>query len=527
MSVAALFAAATLNAQTISDILRFSQYDYSMGTARSAAMGGAFTSLGADLSSMSINPAGLGMYLSSDFGVSATIAGNSMNSVYSGNSVDNGRTRFSLSNAGLALNLHQANSGLTGLTFGFTYNKVADLNTTQYFYGNTPLNSITELFAEQVGGVSQSTLNLGGYKPYDKVGTDQWGGVLAWQTGILDPATNSSGQEISDAYTPFFNLNPDSKVSNVTKIVSDGYIAEYDFAVGASIDNMLYLGMTIGFQDVKYKSTISYDESYNANSTYTLEAMMYDRYSKLVGSGINVKLGATIRPTDYLRIGIAYHSPTWLGVETTYVDYMEAKYYGYSSEGRIDTPYLLNDISIRTPSRLLVGASMVLPNIGIISADYERVWYNNVRMGNTSYSYDYYGNEYSQANYDDQISAAASEAYRPANNFRAGIELTPANNFFVRAGYAFYDSAFEYDDTIASNCSPDRTSWTNYSAGLGFRFGNSYFDITYVYSVVDYTTTDIFYGSYYDSGTEVVIESGTFNTQLKRNAVTLTLGSRF
>ena len=32
------------------------------GTARSMAMGGAFVSLGADLSSMSINPAGLGMY---------------------------------------------------------------------------------------------------------------------------------------------------------------------------------------------------------------------------------------------------------------------------------------------------------------------------------------------------------------------------------------------------------------------------------------------------------------------------------
>ena len=32
-----------------------------LGTARSMALGGAFTSLGADLASMSINPAGLGM----------------------------------------------------------------------------------------------------------------------------------------------------------------------------------------------------------------------------------------------------------------------------------------------------------------------------------------------------------------------------------------------------------------------------------------------------------------------------------
>ena len=37
------------------------------GTARVMGMGGAFTSLGADLSSMSINPAGLGMYRRNEF----------------------------------------------------------------------------------------------------------------------------------------------------------------------------------------------------------------------------------------------------------------------------------------------------------------------------------------------------------------------------------------------------------------------------------------------------------------------------
>lgn len=37
------------------------------GTARAMGMGGAFTSLGADLTSMALNPAGLGMYRSSEF----------------------------------------------------------------------------------------------------------------------------------------------------------------------------------------------------------------------------------------------------------------------------------------------------------------------------------------------------------------------------------------------------------------------------------------------------------------------------
>ena len=44
---------------TPSDLFELSQTTFSLGTARSMAMAGAFTSLGADLTSMAINPAGL------------------------------------------------------------------------------------------------------------------------------------------------------------------------------------------------------------------------------------------------------------------------------------------------------------------------------------------------------------------------------------------------------------------------------------------------------------------------------------
>ena len=53
------------------DLLELSQTQFNFGTARSMAMAGAFTSLGADLSSMSINPAGLGMYRHSDLSIHA------------------------------------------------------------------------------------------------------------------------------------------------------------------------------------------------------------------------------------------------------------------------------------------------------------------------------------------------------------------------------------------------------------------------------------------------------------------------
>ena len=51
------------------DMAELSQTQFNFGTARAMAMAGAFTSLGADLSSMSINPAGLGMYRHSDISI--------------------------------------------------------------------------------------------------------------------------------------------------------------------------------------------------------------------------------------------------------------------------------------------------------------------------------------------------------------------------------------------------------------------------------------------------------------------------
>lgn len=54
--------AMSADALSTADLFSLSQQSFNFGTARSMAMGGAFTSLGADQASMVINPAGLGMY---------------------------------------------------------------------------------------------------------------------------------------------------------------------------------------------------------------------------------------------------------------------------------------------------------------------------------------------------------------------------------------------------------------------------------------------------------------------------------
>src|SRR5674476_53753 len=69
--------------QYVDQALMFSQQNYG-STARSKAMGNAFGAIGGDFSSLSINPAGIGVYLRSEVMVTANVLGS--NSVESNSS---------------------------------------------------------------------------------------------------------------------------------------------------------------------------------------------------------------------------------------------------------------------------------------------------------------------------------------------------------------------------------------------------------------------------------------------------------
>ena len=69
-----------------------------LGTARSMALGGAFTSLGADLASMSINPAGLGMYRRNEIALTPMMTFQSSETPGTMSYAKNGKNRFSMAN---------------------------------------------------------------------------------------------------------------------------------------------------------------------------------------------------------------------------------------------------------------------------------------------------------------------------------------------------------------------------------------------------------------------------------------------
>ena len=91
------------------------------GTARYVSMGGAFTSLGGDPSSIVQNPAGIGVYRSSE--VSASLGGQ-WTSNYSPNAEDAKKAAFTFDNMSLVTTFFTGkSSGLLNLNVGVTYNR--------------------------------------------------------------------------------------------------------------------------------------------------------------------------------------------------------------------------------------------------------------------------------------------------------------------------------------------------------------------------------------------------------------------
>ncbi len=145
-------------AQNVDDALRYSQIFYG-GTARFMSMGGAFTALGGDMSTFSQNPAGIGVFRSSEIsftpqlfhiGTSANFHGLSKDYLYN----------FNIGQIGIVSNLitNAKESGLISLNVGYSFNKTNNLNSSIRIQGNSSSNSLADAWADQSSGTYYSDL---------------------------------------------------------------------------------------------------------------------------------------------------------------------------------------------------------------------------------------------------------------------------------------------------------------------------------------------------------------------------------
>ena len=181
--------------QTAYSAMMLSENDYE-GTARTAAMGNAFTALGGDLGAVSINPAatavtkysqvtitpGLSIISSTASGVSPFEDGSLP---YFEKTMKSNRTRFNLPNAGFSINFNTGRkTGVKSFSAAFVVNKTATYNQNVYASGTNSTTSFMGQMAYEASVNGYPSSALGAENAFD---TMPWKSVIGYKTGMIDP----------------------------------------------------------------------------------------------------------------------------------------------------------------------------------------------------------------------------------------------------------------------------------------------------------------------------------------------------
>ena len=518
------------------------------GTARSMAMGGAFTSLGADLSTMAQNPAGLGMFRHSEVSVTPLLsvarATNEGVDPWGGN----GKNRFALSNFGVAMNLYEnGSSAITSVTFGFGMNRIADFNTRYSFSVEDPYSagmgrvpSIADVFVHQLQfGAGGSPIlpqpGAGAHNPNGQMDFRDpyfWPAILAYKSAMIHVDPSNPTRWGRDA------IGDQASILRSTDVVSSGSINEFDLSVGANINNIVYIGATVGVQSVSRNLEVRYGEDYgyfndpdrrarNARGELLPAQLDYaDLHQRIEmrGSGVNFKLGVIVRPTEGLRFGVAFHTPTYYSIDRAYQAGVGYNLQDHTTQRAIEefisSPVQYDEAGdswdFISPSRLLLGASYTLGRWAILSVDYERAWYNGIRVKNVPGGVDFAPIDYK---YDVKTNFTATNAVR------AGLEFRPLPILALRAGGG-YTSSMLKDQSLAYEVPQKTDSWY-FTAGVGVRFGKRFtLDAAYQQLTENQSQYSLFYEFDRTTG-EFGVDSGLFKTNMKRHFASLTFGVKF
>jgi long-subunit fatty acid transport protein len=508
--IAVAFLASThLFGQGEIDAYRFSKNDLS-GTARGQAMGGAFGALGGDITGVAINPAGIAVYRSSEIIFNAGLTVNQTKTDFNGTENLTGNTNLTCDNFAYSSYLPLGNDDRYSFNFGFNYNRLKNFDRTYNVSGKGMGSSLTDYMAEITFGTPGSFWdNYNSEEQFYASEHPHWLGILGWNSYLIN--------ESQDGYESL--LAQGEKVAPHLKVREKGSVGAYDFTLGTNLDNNVYLGAAISFTNISYSTNTSYNETFEWNGGFNLANEYVTE-----GSGMQIKLGAIFRPTDALRLGISYHSPTWYQLTDYYWGKL-SPYDIYIDEERTAEPALTpsgayHEYEFKTPDVWTLSAAVVLGQTSIVSLDYEYKNYSEMTFSKR------YWNDYDFTAENEYINAD----FKGASTIRAGMETRFTSQFSGRLGFAWmqnpYNSQFKNSEieAVTPGTIPNYTleGHTLYlTTGVGFRFTpHFYMDLALVYRTQEdklHFFSPLFYsdtGEKYLDSTPARLINSTFKTQL-------------
>ena len=450
--IAVLCAAVSLSAaaQSWDQAQKFSENIYG-GTARSIAMGNAFTAIGGDLGSIGINPAGSAVtgytqfVITPSLSISATQARGydfeGLEPVGMGDRVSTGYTRMKMPNMGFVINMETGRRhGLKRVSFGFASNSTNDYtyraNASGTYYGrysySGSLASLAQGYTpEAIGG---DWFNTGyGLEP-------DWSAMMGARSHIFDHISGTDYLGVTDAMV---GGKPEAAGQLYQRYgyQTRGFKHDVVINMSANFNDKFYIGANLGFTTLSYLESEYWEEMPDDPSTFpqieydggatiaTLSSILAKRSYNVSGTGVYFKAGFLWRPFAGLRLGAAIQTPTLVNMTGRLTWYGEANLKGiYFTPSRSPEDEWV--YALRMPFRWNAGLAYSFGNFAVLSVDYEMAHYRSATYrgrGDFGYSTGVWGNQ----------NADIKDALGLGHNIRVGMEFKPYESIAIRVGYNY------------------------------------------------------------------------------------------
>lgn len=440
------------------------------GTARNQAIGGAMGSLGGDATAALVNPAGLAFFKTSDLILTAGQQFGKPRSNFRGTDLTgSSHNSFALGTSGFVFGGfgYKAKN-----SFSISVTRLADFSTPLNYRGQNDYSSFAEPLADEF---ASSNLNIDDALNSNAVSLTT---KMALYTYLVDTATIGGSQQViaRPEFTSLLNQEYHSENS--------GGITEITLAMGHELNKKWMLGGTLGIPIVKFNRNTYYKETdASGDNDNDFAYMAYRENYGLKGVGFNLKFGLIYRPKEYVRLGLALHSPNMLTLTESFDAGLSADLEnlfgagnGYDSVAASEIlggPLTDTRYTYYSPGKIILSGSYVFREVeninrqkGFITADIEYV----------NYRWNHFGP-------NGEVNVETKEQYQPYNeaidaitkaafNFRLGAELK-FKIIMARLGFAYYGSPYKEKELKASKM--------NLSGGLGYRNKGIFVDLTYVH----------------------------------------------
>lgn len=471
----ALSAPGTVSAQSAAEAFRYSS-DNLDGTARNIGVGGTMGSLGGDFSVLSSNPAGIARYKSTEFMVAPSIPFGKTTGNYLGNTLEDDHLRFNLSGAGIVFARRRAAAyDWKVISGGIGINRLNHYNDNVYLTGTNTTSSLLDMHA----GLAD------GYAPDDLPSAFPFDVGLTYLGELILPDSNLN-------YAPVYGgVAPRQSVT----LMREGGKYEMTGGLGASYNDVIYIGGSIGIPIVRFNETFTLSENDEGNAVPEYNFFDYTSELRTMGYGFNFKAGVMGIPHKLVRVGLAFHTPTIMRLEDAYLTYLESDFESVAYE--VESPSGEFEYTLVTPWKFLANAAVLLNEYGFLAVEYSL---SDPGKAKYRFKADIPGIQEEENLRNEDIAGT----YTWQHHLKTGVEvkLSPVR---LRAGFQY----------VSSGLIGDGDGRFIYSGGLGYRGKHFFIDGAY-----SYATESAEYYPYEGGG----VTSGPAALDRKRSQITFTLG---